>query len=535
MKAMSTRRGYLLVFLLLLTPVVATAQAGSLSGFIRSDLGAPIQGARITLTSSDPSPVTLLTTSDAKGAYHFSSLPLGTYHLQGVLSGFETRQGVAVSISSTSADATMDLTMNRHPSGTGSSAAGSRPQFAAAGIRGLIDPGGYSAPANAAAASGLMEGVADIKRTGNDSATSPSASASCALEPALKKGVEDKPESWDAHLRLGEFYLAHGQPGKAIPILERARSLNRDDQETLEQLARAYLKAEQFDAAKNLLTTLHPDQNIAEIHRLLARTNEGLGKFAEASHDYQLAANQQPSEENLFGAGYELILAGLPKDAAGAFEAGVNRYPRSIQLLIGFGSAQFLEGHAAESVQTLLRAVALNPADPRPYPFLAEASGVSSEDAERVHAAFENFLRISPNDPLASYYCALDLIHVRAANDRRIEDLLQHAILLDPDLVDAHYQLAVLDAGRGDYQHAAQELETVVRLSPDHKEAHYRLAIAYQRTGRTNLSAKEMQRFSMAQEPEKAGTDVSIDKFISVLDTPDSIARRGSLCPGDSQ
>ena len=46
-------------------------------------------------------------------------------------------------------------------------------EFEAAGIRGLIDPGGYSAPANAAAASGLISGVADIRRTENGAGSHP--------------------------------------------------------------------------------------------------------------------------------------------------------------------------------------------------------------------------------------------------------------------------------------------------------------------------------------------------------------------------
>jgi tetratricopeptide (TPR) repeat protein len=520
--------------LLLLTSVVAAAQAASLSGVIRSEEGVPLQGAQITLTSSAASPATLATTSDAQGAYHFSSLPSGAYRLAAVLSGFANNQGVTVSIPSSSADTRMDLSMHRSPSVAGGGAAGSRPQFAAAGIRGLIDPGGYSAPANAAAASGLMKGVADIERTGNNSTTPTNISEPCALEPALKKDVADKPESAEAHLRLGEFYLAHGQLAKAIPLLERARSMNQNDLETLEELAQAYLQGERFDAAKHLLTPLPAVQNAASLHRLLARANEGLGTFSQASQDYQVAANQQPSEQNLFGVGYELILAGLPQDAARAFTAGLNRYPDSMQLMIGLGSAQFLEGRPPQSVQTLLHAVALDPSDPRPYPFLAQAAGVSSEDAERVHAAFENYLSLEPNNASALYYRALDLMPARAANDRRIEVLLEHASVLDPGLVDAHYQLAVLYASRGDYQHAAQELKTVIKLSPDNREAHYRLAVAYRRTGHTDLAEIEMQRFRTAQDPVKAGPDVSIYKFISVLDTPASVDQHERACAGDS-
>jgi len=231
--------------------------------------------------------------------------------------------------------------------------------------------------------------------------------------------------------------------------------------------------------------------------------------------------------------GYELILAGLPKDAERAFQTGATRYPQSIQLLIGLGSTQFLEGRALESIQTLLRAVDLNPVDPRPYPFLAEASGVSSDDAGRVHGAMEHYLSIAPNDPRASYYFALNLLHEPGANDAHSESLLKHAILLDPNFADAHFQLGVLYGRRGDYQSAAHELETAIRLSPGLKEAHYRLAIVYREIGHRDLAATEMQRFRELQG-SSATQKASIDQFISVFDGAGSVANSERLCPGDS-
>jgi tetratricopeptide (TPR) repeat protein len=520
----------LLVFFLFAAWAAIGAQTGSLTGFVRDEQGALIPGAQIAV-KSETSQTTFTTTSDAQGAYHLASLPADNYRMQTAHNGFVTSQSAVISLAA-GAQVAMSVTLSRAPA--------ARPQFQAAGVRGLIDPGGYSASSNAAAASGLIKGIADIKRTGNDATTPAEMSTPCVLEPALKRDVEQKPESAQASLKLGEFYLAHGQEAKALPILEHARSLDGTDQETVEQLADAYLRAGRFDAARQLLTSPKVQEKPA-MYRLVARADEGTGRFTEASHAYQLAADQDPTEENLFGAGYELILAGLPQDAERAFAAGVKRSPRSIELLIGLGSAQFLEGRTAESIQTLLRAVDLDPADPRPYPFLSGAASTAHDDAERVHAAFERFLSVAPDNPRASYYLALDMLDEPAAdqatNRSRIEALLKRAILLDPVLPDAHFQLSLLYERKKDYPAAAQELEKELSISPNLKEAHYRLAIAYRQTGRMDLSAKEMQRFREAQErspAQKSGMGVDIDQFISVLGKPESMAARGSLCPGDS-
>jgi Tfp pilus assembly protein PilF len=213
----------------------------------------------------------------------------------------------------------------------------------------------------------------------------------------------------------------------------------------------------------------------------------------------------------------------------------VTRYPQSIQLLIGLGSGQFLAGHASASIQTLVKAVQIDPANPGPYPFLADASGISPDNAEQVQAAFAEYLRVAPNDARASYDYGLNLLR-RAAqagenSDVRAEALLQHAVALDPASADAHFQLGVIYGRRGAHDQAVSELESAVRLSPNFKDAHYRLALAYQQAGRTDLSAKEMQRFRAAQE---APQSANIDQLISVFNPGESTASRGVVCPGDS-
>ena len=500
---------------------------GVVSGVVRDAAGKAVEGAKVTLTSSQTPPILQQTTSGREGQYRFAGVRFGEYRLAAELGGPGAAMPGAVLVSS-STPVVVDLTLTP-----------SRPplKFEAAGVRGLIDPGGYSAPANAAAASGLIAGIADIKRSGYGLGAS-ARDFPCGLEPELKKSVEANPDKAEPNRRLGEFYIAHDQPVKAIPLLEQAHRIDGADAASARDLAIAWMKNGQFEAARELLTGLAAGQGESQTHSLLARAEEGSGMFARASEEYQIAAKGDPSPENLFGVGYELILAGMPRDAGKAFRAGLAQHPRSIQLLSGAGAAEFLQGHAAEGIVSFLQATDLAPSDPRPYSFLSSASGVSGVEGERVRSAFKRFRELVPENAQASYFYGLNLLGQRgkdggAVDLKMVEELFKQAIMLDPNFAKAHFQLGGLYAERGDFVAAAREYEATVRLAPELREAHYRLAGAYRHTGRDELAAREMRLFEQARErpdSETGTAGMSIEQFVSVIDRPGR-ERPETQCP----
>jgi tetratricopeptide (TPR) repeat protein len=412
------------------------------------------------------------------------------------------------------------------------------PKFAAAGVRGLIDPGGYSAAANAAATSGLIEGIAGIKRAGNGIGALTAASWPCGVEAQLETAVRANPNQAEANRRLGEFYIAHGQPNQAIPFLQKAREIDPADDLAARDLGVAWIESGQFDSARQWLTGLAERLPTPEIHRLLARALEGARMFPQAAEQYHLAADDEPSEENFFGMGYELILAGLPAEAANAFRLGLKQHRQSIQLLIGAGTAEFLQGHSSEGLVSFLQASDLNPSDPRPYSFLSSASGISEAEGDRVRQALKRFLDLAPGNAEASYFYAVSLAKSpdaqEAAVAASVEAGLKRALALNPALAKAHMQLGVFYGERGDHKDAAIEYEAAVRLAPGLKEAHYRLAGAYRRTGRPELAAREMQLFLQARASESAGagdSDIGIEQFLSVIEPPGSPKDGAGKCP----
>lgn len=510
------------------------AQSAGLAGVVRDARGDPLSGAQVTVLCAKGEPAQAITHSD--GAFRFASLTPGACGLSAKLAGYAQSDTVSVTITREVAKA--DLTLRPLDPVAVDASAAAKPQFQSAGIRGLIDPGGYSASANAAAAAGLISGIADMRRTA-DSPSSEVDAPTCTLGPALAQAVSANPQSADANRRLAEFDFAHGEARLAIPLLERARQANPANPRIAGDLAEALLATEQFEAARRLLIDFPPAQRNASYHQRLARADEGLGQFTAASEEYRLAAREQPGIENTFGIGYELVLAGRPSEASKVFQQGLNAYPAAIQLLLGEGTTEFLDGHISNALTTFLKSVDLDPLDPRPYPFVVEAFAISGEQKDRVLSVLSHYLDLAANDGEGYFLYARALGYQQQGADpalpARIESLLRKAIDRAPALAQAHLQLAILYARRDDYTDAVPQFEITLRLAPDLQEVHYRLASAYRRTGQPDAAAREMKLFLESKAPrpaDGASSPTDLRRFLSVVSaTGDAGRHQSAACP----
>jgi tetratricopeptide (TPR) repeat protein len=503
----------------------AFADSGSISGTVRDQTGKQLANVAIYLVCNHAPTASRRTTTGNQGEFHFIEVVFGEYTLRAELTGYANDENPRVLVSLGSAEVTVNLTLKPASSGgtqaTGKPA-GPPPQLQASGLRGLIDPGGYSASANSSAATGLLKGIADVRRTG-DSTEISAKDLPCDLEPELRKAVEETPNQ-ENNRKLGEFYVVHGQVGKGIPFLMKAWQLGSTDYLSSDELGVALLRNAQFEEARKLFSAMVEHDDLPDVHRHLAQAEEGLAMFQQAAQEYRKAQSEQPGEDNLFAVGYELLLAGLPSDALTVYREGSVKYPQSIRIRIGEGTAQFLLGHSVESLHIFLEAADLDASDPRTYPFLAAASSVSGEEKTRVIASFYRFLELAPENASANYFYALALSREPGGeNADRIESLLKTAIRIHPSSSKAHLLLANTYAGRNNYSGAIPEYEAAIRLDPNLSESHYRLAAAYKRVGRSEDSAREQQTFQAirAREFSKSGkSELDLSQFISVMNAP---------------
>jgi predicted Zn-dependent protease len=206
-----------------------------------------------------------------------------------------------------------------------------------------------------------------------------------------------------------------------------------------------------------------------------------------------------PAESSLFTQGEQFLLRGDYPQAAGVFQAGTERYPLSQDMFVGLGITYYAGRHFDQAAKTLCKAVDLDPADPRPYFFLAEADWSSLAESapvlQRLHA---NATR-HPRDAAAQYFYAVALWRARtlnpsASNPAQVEQLLRSAIALDDSLAEAHFELGVVLSTTKENE-AITEFKRTLDLQPDWAEAHYRLGQLYQHTGAQQEAQKELSEY----------------------------------------
>ena len=209
--------------------------------------------------------------------------------------------------------------------------------------------------------------------------------------------------------------------------------------------------------------------------------------------------NKTGSESDILRRGNDLLLQGRYQQAAGVFRGAAERYPQSVNALLGSGVAYYAGGHYDEAAEALCKAVDLDPADPRPYFFLAQAAWSSpAEGAPVLHRLAAN-AKSHPGDATAQYYYAVALLRDQNVGENGIdarepERLLRSATALDDSLSEAHFELGVV-LSPSHPADAIAEFQRVIALRPDWAEAHYRLGLLYQHSGTGDKAKNELAEY----------------------------------------
>jgi tetratricopeptide (TPR) repeat protein len=345
-------------------------------------------------------------------------------------------------------------------------------------------------------------------------------------ESSLRAALKKTPDSFEANHQLGEYYLAAKTPRDAIPLLESAYRIDPVNQGNAYDLALAYEATGDFTAAREQIRKLLANgADSAKLHHLLGEADERSGDSLQAVHEFELSARLDPSEQNYFDWGAELLLHKAAVPAVEIFTKGSAAHPRSARMLAGLGAAYYASGSYEEAALRLCNASDLNPSDSAPYIFLGQVEKATVAPSPCSVEKLGRFAHEQPENSLGNYYYALVLWKraresANAADSKPAEELLQKAVKINPQFGDAYLQLGVLYSARNDFSQAIPCYQKAIEINPRLAEARFRLSVAYKQIGQESKAKQEFQIYKQVEKTEAAEIEQKrkeLQQFLVIL------------------
>jgi tetratricopeptide (TPR) repeat protein len=495
--------------------VASPQQPGTITieGTVRNSAGQPVPAASVSLENGEGSS-RAETKTKTDGTFVFSRSRDGAYSLRVEKSGF--RNAITDSFTLSAGERkqiNLVLEASDVAHAAASSSAGEmqfedKPNFTVAGITDWTAAGGHGSDTGLRTSEALAKETVALK-SGETKESPPNTTGLSDSENNLRAAVAQSPGSFEANHRFGVFYFRSGKPREAVSFLAKAYQINPGDRANAYDLALAYKASGDFVKARTYLQQMLANANDAAAHRLLGDLDEQLDDPLGAVREYEQAARIDPSEQNYFNWGTELLLHRAIQPAVEVFRKGSVAHPKSARMLAGFGAALYASGSPDEGARRLCEASDLEPANPGPYLFLGKMAKASPAQLPCVEQALARFVHGQPENAVAHYYYAVALSKQQSGSKNRagaeqVEALLQKAVSIDPKFGDAYLQLGILYSARGDSKRAITAYKTAIEINPNLGEAHYRLGRAYKEIGDDANARREFQIYGQVEKAEAA-------------------------------
>jgi Flp pilus assembly protein TadD len=441
------------------------SSVGTVQGTIRDTAGKPIAAATVRLEEKGNS-TKVETKTNAAGAFVLSAAQPGTYTVRAEKRGW--RAAVIDSLVLSLGDRKhVDLVLLTLQPSPDSSASSESPRNSAGGIEFKDDP------------NFTVAGVTDWSNLGlHGSVASSKTSESLAKETQALKSGEPRTAPTSSSGKRYEMAVAYRDKGDFLGAREQVRKV----------LGIA---------------------NDAEGHRLLGELDERMNDPLDAVREYEQAARMDPSEQNYFEWGTELLLHKAAEPAAQVFTRGSGAHPNSGRMLTGLGVALYSSGSWDEAARRLCQASDLEPAEASPYLFLGKIEKATPAPLPCSEQKLARFAQEQPANALAHYYYAIS-VWKRAkgsenpAGFEQVEALLEEAVAIDPGLADGYLQLGILHFARGDFEQAIRDCKKAMEVNPHLGEAHRQLGLIYQRTSERTKAQQEFDAYERIEKTDAA-------------------------------
>ena len=480
-----------------------------ISGAVRDDAGHPVADASVRVQGRGDARAQEHTT-DSAGTFAFRGLKAGAYVVSASRLGENSAE-----VSATGASGEIrhvELTLVKPPAG-GKAAEmefSDVPNFTIAAVTDWTAAGGHGSDTSLRASESLTRETLNLKPAPQNSA--PSETDAKAKEQQLREALKRSPRDLAANQQLGHFYLSEERYAEAAAPLKTAYELDPANERNEYELALALARSGEPANAQAHLARMLAKGNRPEWQLLAGETDESLGDPLGAVRAYEQAVKQDPSEENYFAWGTELLQHRAVWQAREVFEVGVKAHPNSSRLLTALGTALFSGALYEEAAKRLCEASDLNPHDQEPYLFMGKVETVAPDRLPCVEAKLERFVTLQPTNALANYYYAMAYWkqHGKRSDAEivsHVQTYLANAIKADPKCSSAYLQLGVIRASQSAYRDAADFYAKAIEADPHSSEAHYRLGVAYDRLGEKDKAAQEFTVHDELERQQAAAVD----------------------------
>ena len=447
--------------------------------------------------------------TDASGSFGFSGLSLGTYFLS-ASKGERHSSEVTVSLTKDGAVQHVDLTL------LSSNEGGQKLQmeysdvqsFSVAAVTDWTAAGGHGSDSSLRTSEALNRQTLRLKTdVGHASSADPGES-----EQTLRSALEKSPRDLKANEDLGRLYLALERYSDAVQPLQTAVEIDKNNEKNEIDLTVALVRSGSLTSAREHIMRRLSKGAGPEWHRIAGEIAEKSGDPLNAVREFELAAKAEPSEENYFAWGSELLEHRAIWQAKDVFESGAKAFPNSARMLTALGAALFGGARYEESARRLCEASDLKPTDPEPYLFMGKVEVAAPNPLPCIETKLQRFVQMQPTNPTANLYYATSYWkehgrRIDAETVSIVETYLNRAVKADPKCSEAHLQLGKLKASRGDFASASESYRRAIDSDPQSTEAHYRLGVAYDRLGQKDHAAEEFRLHDELEKEHAAAVD----------------------------
>jgi tetratricopeptide (TPR) repeat protein len=384
------------------------------------------------------------------------------------------------------------------------------PNFTVAAVTDWTAAGGHGSDASLRASESLTRDTLRLKAEPKR-ATSSERDAS-GMERRLREARDRSPRDFAANEELGRFYLNAEHYSEAVAPLETAYEVDPTQKDNEYELALALNLSGDPAKARAHIDRLLAEGDRPEWQRLAGEVDEKLGDPLGAVHAFERAAKEDPSEENYFAWGTELLEHRAIWQAKDVFESGVRAHPNSPRLLSALGTALFSGALYEEAAQRLCEASDLIQNDAEPYLFMGKVEIAAPNPLPCIETRLQRFVELQPTNALANYYYAMAYWKQRGKSAdtqalEYVEKFLSKAVEADPGCSSAYLQLGVIQASKSDFHRAAEYYRKAIEADPLSTEAHYLLGVAYDRLAEKDKAAQEFKLHDELEKKQAAAVD----------------------------